>query len=157
MKAVLVGGIQDDKIYYIIDAKGTSNDGAIISPEGEVIMFRFFSWVSKNPGVRKIRNTKFHRLLWDNPSDSAKSKWFDVFMQKTQEIDKSMLADVIVKTDLSPSGKAFKKKNDQIKRFLSTKGQSMVIPSKNTHFTDDDKRKMWVIAKLFGGNGVDNG
>lgn len=149
MKAVLVGGVGDDKVYYVIDAVGSSNDGAIVSPDGKVIMIRFFSWASKNPSVRKIRNTKFHRLLWDSPIDPMKGKWFEIFVQKTQEIDKEVLDGVVIKTDLHPSGKTTKKKIDRIQSFLSTKNGSAMILSDKTLFKNDDKRRAWVAIKLF--------
>lgn len=152
MKAVMVGSLEDDRVYYIIDAKGSANDGAIMKPDGNVIMFRFFSWVSRNPDIKKIRNTKFHRSLWDSPINPGKGRWFETFIEKSKEIDKAMLEGVVVKTDLVQSKKGLKKKTDRIRKFVSTKNESIVILSNKTIFKEDDRRRTWVSMKLFWNN-----
>jgi hypothetical protein len=149
MKAVLVGGIEDEKLYYVIDSKGSSKDGVLVGPDGHTVMIRFFSWVSQNPGIRKIRNTKFHRFLWDSPIDPSKGKWFDVFIGKNTEIDKSMLDGVVVVTDIKSSQKVIKKKIDNIEKSMSTKKDRTMILSDKALFRPEDAHRAWLLMKLF--------
>lgn len=149
MKAILVGGIEDEKLYYVIDAKGSSKDGVLVSPDGRAVMIRFFSWVSQNPGIRKIRNTKFHRFLWDSPIDPSKGKWFDIFIGKSVEIDKSMLEGVVVSTNIKPSQKVIKKKIDNIGKSMSTKKNGTMILSNKALFRPEDAHRAWILMKLF--------
>jgi len=149
MKAVLVGGIDDEKLYYLIDSKGSSKDGVLVGSDGRTVMIRFFSWVSQNPGIRKIRNTKFHRFLWDSPVDPSTGKWFDVFIKKSIEIDKSMLDGVVVVSDIKPSQKAIKKKIDSVGKSMSTKKDGTMILSDKALFRPEDARRAWLLMKLF--------
>ena len=149
MKAVLVGGIDDEKLYYLIDSKGSSKDGVLVGPDGRTVMIRFFSWVSQNPGIRKIRNTKFHRFLWDSPVDPSTGKWFDVFIKKSTEIDKSMLDGVVVVSDIKPSQKAIKKKIDSVGKSMSTKKVGTMILSDKALFRPEDTHRAWLLMKLF--------
>jgi hypothetical protein len=149
MKAVLVGGIEDEKLYYVIDSKGSSKDGVLVAPDGRAVMIRFFSWVSQNPGIRKIRNTKFHRFLWDSPADPSKGKWFDVFIGKNIEIDKSMLDGVVVTTDIKPSQKIIKKKIDNAGKSMSTKKDRTMILSNKALFRPEEAHRAWLLMKLF--------
>ena len=149
MKAVLVGGIDTDKLYYVLDAKGTDNDGLIVFSDGKIIEIRFLSWVSKNPRVRKIRNTKFHRFLWDSPVNPTKGKWFDTFVQKNLEMDKLILEGLIIRTDLSTEKQIVKKKDARITAFLSNKVNPTVILSKSTVSDDNDKHRAWVAMSIF--------
>ena len=112
-------------------------------------MIRFFSWVSQNPGIRKIRNTKFHRFLWDSPVDPSTGKWFDVFIKKSTEIDKSMLDGVVVVSDIKPSQKAIKKKIDSVGKSMSTKKDGTMILSDKALFRPEDAHRAWLLMKLF--------
>lgn len=149
MKAVLVGGVEDEKLYYVIDSKGSSKDGALVNEDGRVLMIRFFSWVSQNPAIRKIRNTKFHRFLWDSPIDPSTGKWFDVFIEKSTEIDKSMLEGVVIATDIKPSQKIIKKKIDSVGKSMSTKKDGTMILSDKALFQPEDAHRAWLLMKLF--------
>jgi hypothetical protein len=83
MKAVLVGSMGDRKLYYILDADISDDDGAVVTSDGRVIMVNFFSLVTKTTGIKRITNTPFHKFLWESPDINIKKLWAETFIKKT--------------------------------------------------------------------------
>lgn len=113
MKAVLVGTIAEDKLYYIIDASHGEEDGAIEREDGSAIQIDFMSFVATARGINKIRSSKFHRQLWDSPKNLSSGKWFETFIKKTIAVDEATLESSPVYSSI---GKGRKKSNTTAKK-----------------------------------------
>lgn len=117
MKAVLVGTIGDDKLYYVIDAARGDDDGALERENGSVLMLDFFPYVAMSRGLRKIRSSRFHRKLWDAPSNIASGTWYETFIGKSREIDEASLEGQPVYSALGKDRKKINKVNEKAKKF----------------------------------------
>lgn len=100
MQAVLVATAGDRRLYYILDAKEGQDDGALVTSMGKVMSLNFFSFVNKTSGLKRITNTPFHRFLWNTPSESARKKWVETFISKSQPLDESFTENLTIKTSL---------------------------------------------------------
>lgn len=109
MGAVLVATAGDKKIYYVIDSKDPLKDGIIEDADGKTHEVPFFSYIGKTTNIRPMRNTNFHKFLWDEPSENNKKKWMETFILKIDDPDKSELEGVAVQES---TGQARKKKTN---------------------------------------------
>jgi hypothetical protein len=130
MKAILVGTFDGNKVYYDIEAKSGQKDGAIVKSDGSTVKIHFFSWASKVQDLKKIRNTKFHRSLWDAPKDPTKGKWFDTFIKKEKEIDESILDGINPLSTVGETKTKIDKKNSRAIDFVNNKSLIKMIDYK---------------------------
>lgn len=130
MKAVLVGTYDGNKVYYDVDAKAGEKDGAIVRPDGSSVKIHFFSWASKAQGLNKIRNTKFHRSLWDAPKNPTKGKWFETFIKKDVEIEKEVLEGIATLSTIGETKAKLEKKNDRAVGFMNNKSLIKMVDYK---------------------------
>lgn len=100
MKAVLVATAGDRKLYYDIDAKAGSDDGALVTSDGRVMNLNFFSFVNKTRGLKKITGTPFHKFLWFPPADDIKQLWVNIFINKEIPLDERFMQNLSIKTSL---------------------------------------------------------
>lgn len=130
MKAVLVGTYDGNKVYYDVDAKAGEKDGAIVRPDGSSVKIHFFSWASKAQGLNKIRNTKFHRSLWDAPKNPTKGKWYETFIKKDVEIEKEVLEGITTLSTIGETKAKLEKKNDRAVGFMNNKSLIKMVDYK---------------------------
>ena len=130
MKAILVGTFDGNKVYYDIEAKAGQKDGAIVRGDGSTVKIHFFSWASKAQDLKKIRNTKFHRSLWDSPKDPTKGKWFDTFIKKEKEVDESILEGIKPLSTVGETKAKIDKKNSRAVYFMNNKSLIKMIDYK---------------------------
>jgi hypothetical protein len=130
MKAVLVGTYDGNKVYYDVDAKAGEKDGAIVRPDGSSVKIYFFSWASKAQGLNKIRNTKFHRSLWDAPKNPTKGKWYETFIKKDVEIEKEVLEGVTTLSTVGETKVKLEKKNARAIDFINNKSLIKMVDYK---------------------------
>jgi hypothetical protein len=130
MKAILVGTFDGNKVYYDIEAKAGQKDGAIVRDDGSTVKIHFFSWASKTQDLKKIRNTKFHRSLWDAPKDPTKGKWFNTFIKKEEEIDESILEGITPLSTVGETKAKIEKKNSRAVYFMNNKSLIKMIDYK---------------------------
>ena len=130
MKAVLVGTFDGNKVYYDIDAKAGEKDGAIVRPDGSSVKIYFFSWSSKAQGLIKIRNTKFHRSLWDAPKNPTKGKWYETFIKKEAEVDEELLEGVPTPSTVGETKVKLEKKNARAIDFINNKSLIKMVDYK---------------------------
>lgn len=132
MKAVLVGTIGNDKLYYILDAEPGAEDGAIERDDGTVVRVDIISFTSSARGLKKIRTSAFHRKLWDAPRNMSAGSWYEIFITKSKEVDEKMLEGM---PTYSALGKE-RKKTEKIKKKsldFSNDGVSNQILSKSAN------------------------
>lgn len=152
MKAALVGSVDGEKLYYIVDAAPGDKDGAIERNDGSVLMIDFFSYSAKARNIKPMSSTRFHELLWSGPEKSNAGIWNKVFVEKSQEIPEEALEGVSIQASLGKNRKAISQKNADAQRYLkllakvSDKdccGEQMVksIERKNMIFGSSDERK----------------
>jgi hypothetical protein len=130
MKAVLVGTYDGNKVYYDVDAKAGEKDGAIVRSDGSSVKIHFFSWASKAQGLNKIRNTKFHRSLWDAPKNPTKGKWYETFIKKDVEIEKEVLEGITTLSTVGETKLKLEKKNARAIDFINNKSLIKMVDYK---------------------------
>jgi hypothetical protein len=130
MKAVLVGTYDGNKVYYDVDAKAGEKDGAIVRSDGSSVKIHFFSWASKAQGLNKIRNTKFHRSLWDAPKNPTKGKWYETFIKKDIEIEKEVLEGITTLSTVGETKVKLEKKNARALDFINNKSLIKMVDYK---------------------------
>lgn len=99
MNGILVAETPTSKVYYILDAKKGERDGLVVMGPNKKISVNLFSWMNKATNAKKIKETKFQKMLWsDEISKKDRQNWIDTFVKKSKEIDKRILdAEKIVK------------------------------------------------------------
>jgi len=118
MKAVLVGSVDNARLYYVLDAQEDEFDGIIERDNGLILRVDFFSFVAKARDISKFRTTRFHRFLWDKPSPVMQKTWNETFLKKSRELNKNMLEDVIVVSSVGRGKQKVKTKSDAVNMFL---------------------------------------
>jgi len=119
MQAVLIGSTDSNKLYFIADALNDEPNLAIEKPNGSVIYTNFLDFCINAPNITKIRNTRFHRFLWDKPQNIAKGAWYDTFVERTRPIKDSLLEDVVINKTLGTNRRKLQQKNDAVNRFVT--------------------------------------
>jgi hypothetical protein len=130
MKAILVGTYDGNKVYYDIDAKAGQKDGEIVRPDGSSVKIYFFSWASKVQGLNKIRNSKFHRSLWDAPKNPTKGKWYETFIKKETEVDEALLDGAPTLSTVGGTKVKLEKKNARAIDFINNKSLIKMVDYK---------------------------
>lgn len=121
MKAVLVGSVDKNKLYYIMDAQAGDEDGAIVRADGSTVLVNLLSFAAKSRIIKKHRTTRFHRFLWDMPADITSGAWFETFIAKTRPLSKEILNGLNIVSSIGENKQKLKKKNDAALDFLATK------------------------------------
>lgn len=121
MKAVLVGAMSADKLYYIIDASANEKDGAVEKPNGNVIKVDFMSFVHSSNNIRKMRTSRFHRFLWDAPKNPTSGSWYETFVLKTKEVNEKSLDGAVIQSSLGKARKKISSKTASVEKFIATK------------------------------------
>lgn len=127
MKAVLVGTIGDDKVYYILDAGPEDEDCAVEREDGGVAMVDFMSFVSNARGLKKLRSSKFHRMLWDSPKKMTSGSWYEMFIAKSKEPDEKLLENSIIYSSLGKQRKKINKINTKALDFRVGNKESAIL------------------------------
>ena len=100
MRAILVATRGDDRIFYDLDSRPGGNDGMLGKSNGSAVPVNVISWAGKANGVNFIRDSKFHRFLWDAPQNIGAGKWFETFVKKSIPVDQAKLEGVEVLSSL---------------------------------------------------------
>jgi hypothetical protein len=95
VKSVLVGKLDNKKLYYIIDSDGTRNDGVLVDDLGKKELINFWQFVRNEPRVKRMMNSDFHKFLWqDSLNQREKALWNNVFIAKAFLPDDALLMTV---------------------------------------------------------------
>jgi hypothetical protein len=148
MQAVLVAGIDTDKVYYILDAKAGEKDGAIVRESGNVVMVNFLPWVLKTKNLKKITNTPFHKFLWDTKANPMNGSWYETFVDRSKEFSKEMLDGLIIQTSIGKKEKSLKTKNDRAIEFVGTKEYNKMVKSSSELNSHSDQKKAWAVIAM---------
>jgi len=151
MKAVLVGGIGSDRLYYILDADPTEKDGIVERPNGKTVNVDFMDFVSSCRNLRKIRTSRFHRMLWDAPQNPTKGSWYETFIIKSKKINEKTLDGAVVLSSVGENRKKIKSKNDSAIGFIQTKSinhaccdEMLKFDNKDYVFkTESERKQAW--------------
>jgi hypothetical protein len=160
VKAVLVGTVSSDKLYYIIDAKANEKDGALVKANGKVLKVDFMSFIHSSRSIRKIRTSRFHRSLWDAPKNPTSGSWYETFILKTRQVNEASLSGAVIQTALGNAKKTLDSKSAAIEKFLETKsletgrnrpccGEMVKFDSKSYFFnTEEERSQAWEAMKI---------
>jgi len=101
VKSVLVGKLDNKKLYYIIDADETRSDGVLVDDLGKKELINFWQFVRNEPRVKRMMNSDFHKFLWqDSQNQREKALWNNVFIAKAFLPDDELLQTVPIKDDI---------------------------------------------------------
>jgi hypothetical protein len=106
MKSVLVGKTNNTKVYYVLDANSTKDDGVIVEQNGEIKVVNFWNFVNKKSDIKKMQHSEFHKFLWGKPEYKEKTKWQSVFITKTLPLDNHLIDSIIINSDILNRKKA---------------------------------------------------
>lgn len=160
MKAILVGSVGADRVYYVTDAQRGEKDGIIIRGDGSSVKVNLISFAAKSRNIKKIRTTRFHRFLWDSPKMPTSGNWYDTFITKVRPLDKKILTDVKIVTDIGQNAKKIKKKDALVNDFILSKsslpnvqtaccGEMVKSNQANYSFKSSElRREAWVAMQI---------
>jgi hypothetical protein len=120
MRAILVAAVEDDKIYYDLDAKNEQKDAILVRPDGSMVKVDFFDFANSCGGLLKIRTSKFHKFMWDGAAGKKANLWKSVFIDKTKDVSESVLENVDVFESLGKNRKKMLKTDKKAKAFKKT-------------------------------------
>lgn len=129
MKAILVGSIHEDKLYYVVDAGPGEKDGVIERQNGSSLKINFISVTSKASGLKKFRTTRFHRFLWDKPKNVVNGSWYRTFITKEQEIPEKSFEQAMILSSVGESRSKIKAKDARASLFLNNEDNKFTATS----------------------------
>lgn len=118
MRAVLVGLIGKDKLFYDLDAGPSEKDGIVEKENGITVKVDFLSFSSGARGLNKIRSSTFHRFLWDAPRDILGGAWYESFVQKTRPLKDEILEKIKTHSSLGKNRDKLKAKSESVDEFV---------------------------------------
>lgn len=100
MKSILVGKLQDTKVYYVVDSVHKNADCILVGRLGGTKVTNFWEFVDWNKNLKKMATTQFHDYLWNGHQSKTGPHWYSVFVEKSLPVDQELLADVVVNEDV---------------------------------------------------------
>lgn len=119
MKSVIVGLLNDSRVYYDIEAKPGDKDAIIERPDGSSMRADIIHLSSTARGFRKLRTTPLQRFLWDAPKNPTSGAWYETFITKTRPISDSMLGKIPANSSVGKNKKKIDKTQRAAKSFIS--------------------------------------
>lgn len=129
MKAVLVGVVGRDKLFYDLDAKPGEKDGIIERENGSTVKIDLLSFAASARGLSKIRSTRFHRFLWDTPRSTSSGSWYETFVTKQRGIKDEILDNIETHSAIGENRKKIRNKSDRAIAFISRQIDSNMLAS----------------------------
>jgi len=117
MRAILVGKVEEDNLYYDIDASEDEKDAILVRPDGSMVEVDLFDFANSCGGLLKIRTSRFHRFLWGGAS---KRGWNEVFMDKTKPVNEQMIEGLDIYQSLGKNKKKLDIVNKKVSGFKKT-------------------------------------
>lgn len=112
MKAILIGKVEEDNLYYDIDASEEDKDAILVRPDNSMVKVDLFDFVNSCGGLLKIRTSPFHKFLWGG---AGKRGWEETFINKTKKINERLIDGLDVYQSLGKN----KKKIDTVAKKVS--------------------------------------
>jgi hypothetical protein len=125
MKAVLAGLSGQKKLYYILDANSRENDGAVVTPDGKVVVVSFFGFATSARKLKRLQKTPFHKFLWTEPDGEIKKIWIDTFIMKSRPISKRFMDGLVIHSSLGSQAKKQKNIETRVKSFLNESNERL--------------------------------
>jgi hypothetical protein len=127
MKAVFVGIIDSNNLYYVLDSRDPNTDGVIVEG-GKPKVISFWQTVLAAQNVKKASGNAFLDLLWKTPKKEDEDGWHQIFIDKALPIDEKLLEGSSIRTDIMNSkikAKSVSERVDTFKTLLQT--QNVII------------------------------
>lgn len=119
MKAVFVATLGGEKkLYYVVDSDSQNSDG-VVDNEGKPKLVNFWKTVANSTDISPIKSTNFHKFLWDGAESEDRDSWVRIFINKTQSVERSMLAGIAINNDVMKSSIKKKSINNRAMDFKS--------------------------------------
>lgn len=152
MRAILVGKVEEDNLYYDIDASEDEKDAILVRPDGSMVEVDLFDFANSCGGLLKIRTSRFHKFLWGGAS---KRGWNEVFMDKTKPVNEQMIEGLDIYQSLGKNKKKLDIVNKKVSGFKKTinkkekkKGKVENIKTKSAQPCCDDEMVKFDISDL---------
>jgi len=155
MRAILIARVEDDKLYYDIDALDDEKDAILVRPDNSMIELDLFDFVNSCGGLVKITTTKFHKFLWNG---ATKKNWKDTFLNKTKPVNEVLLEGLDIYQALGKNKKKLDAVNQKVSTFKKTVNKKpksdqkiktkSAQPWENLTFPDAQSRKQAWTAMI---------
>lgn len=99
MKSILVGKIDDSRLYYVVDSIDEKTDGVVVDQIGDARFVNFWETV-KAKSVNKINNNEFHDYLWNGHGSNKSGHWYSVFVTKSVPLENELLNGAVINYDV---------------------------------------------------------
>lgn len=130
MKSVLVGLLNDSRVYYDLDAKPGEKDAIVERSDGSALKADIIHLSSTARNFTKLRTTPFQRFMWDSPKKPTSGAWYETFITKTRPVNDSLLESMPSHSVVGKNKKKIDKTKRAVKSFISeTIEQSMLTKS----------------------------
>lgn len=120
MLAVLVARVEDDKLYYILDASEAEKDAILVRPDNSMIKVDLFDFCNSCGGLLKMRTSKFHKFLWDGFSSKKSNIWKETFIEKSRPVNEKLMDGLEIYSALGENKKKIDTTTKKAKDFKKT-------------------------------------
>lgn len=142
MKSILVGKLDNKKVYFVVDSIDNKSDCVLVNESGQKQVCNFWETVDNNPRIHKIFNSKFHEYLWNGHHSKTSAHWYSLFVDKAVPVDGHILKGVQINDDvLKRRPKMLAYENRAMEFGLAIKTQTMSQPMLENWF-DGPARKI---------------
>jgi len=150
MRAILVGKVEDDNLYYDIDASAEEKDAILVRPDSSMVKVDLFDFANSCGGLLKIKTSRFHKFLW---TGASRKGWDQIFLDKTKPIYESMIDGLDIYQSLGKNKKKLDTVNKKVSRFKKTvnkkKNQKIEkIKTKSAQPCCDDEMVKFDVSNL---------
>jgi len=150
MRAILVGKVEDDNLYYDIDASAEEKDAILVRPDNSMVKVDLFDFVNSCGGFLKIKTSRFHKFLW---TGASRKGWNEIFLDKTKPIYENMIDGLDIYQSLGKNKKKLDTVSKKVSRFKKTvnknKNQKIEkIKTKSAQPCCDDEMVKFDISNL---------
>jgi len=150
MRAILVGKVEDDNLYYDIDASAEEKDAILVRPDSSMVKVDLFDFANSCGGLLKIKTSRFHKFLW---TGASRKGWDEIFLDKTKPVYENMIDGLDIYQSLGKNKKKLDTVNKKVSRFKKTvnkkKNQKIEkIKTKSAQPCCDDEMVKFDVSNL---------
>lgn len=127
MRAIMVARVEEDQVYFDIDAGAEDKDGILVRPDSSMVKVDLFDFADSCGKLLKIQTTRFHKFFWNGINYKNSELWENTFIKKTRKVSDGLLSDLELYSALGKNRKKIDNMDKKIKRFKKS--------------VDDTKRK----------------
>lgn len=117
MRAVMVARVEEDRLYFDMDAGADEKDGVLVRPDNSMVKVDLFDFADSCGKLLKIQTTKFHKFLWNGINYKNSKLWEDTFIKKSRKVADGLLSNLELYSALGENKKKIDNMNKRIEQF----------------------------------------